>query len=195
MSVTTRRAVSRGYCVREFDRRKAQLDPGMAEDQKKYDLHFTGVAYDARYPVVWVGLTSFLGDILWTFDPKTKQFASRNFTPLREKEEVKVHRGLQVGPDGLVYFGTAGLITVPQRHEAPGGRLFRYDPRQDAYEFLGRPLAHDYIVFYGRAWDEKRQTGIYRPHELVLGPGPCLYCPETDNPERLCYFWETALRR
>jgi hypothetical protein len=270
-----------------------------------------------------------------------------------------------VGPDGLVYFGTAALVNIPQRHEAPGGRLFRYDPGSGEYEFLGRPLAHDYIqtidvdyrrgiiygatyplgsffgwdlgkrkllfsayiadwphqvivdddgqcwatyskgveakdfrlikyspksgklewtevalpgnapqqatgidsfvnggdgflyigtatgalvrldprktrvelvlrpaasqgfgalappvdgriygiagtgatsevfsydlrtrevVLYGCAWDEQRQTGIFRPHELVLGPNRCLYCPETDNPDRQCYFWETHLR-
>jgi len=59
--------------------------------------------------------------------------------------EVKIHRGLQVGPDGCLYFGTAGLPTTAQRHEAPGGRLFRYDPQTDKYDCLGRPVEHDYI--------------------------------------------------
>ena len=337
----------------------------MAEEQKKYDIHFTGVAYDPCHPLVWCGFTSFVGDLLWTFDPRTKVFESRNFTALREKEEIKIHRGLQVGPDGMLYFGTAALVQTQQRHEAPGGRLFRYDPGRDAYEFLGRPVANDYIqtidvdhqrgivygatypvghffawdiegrkllenayiahwphqvcvddegncwaaysptpggrkcyllkyspgsgrltwtdvafpgedertdtsidsfvnggngflyigttsgalmrlepakprlevvfkpaassgfgalsppvrgkiygiagkyttsevfsyelatgrvVSYGPAYDRKRNTTICRPHELVMGPGRCLYCPETDNFERQCYFWEIQLR-
>jgi len=368
---TTRRstAVSRGYCVREFDRHKAQGTQDaarMSEEQKKYDIHFTGVAYDRRFPWIWCGFTSFAGDLLWTFDPKTKKFKSRNFTPHREEQEVKIHRGLQVGPGGCLYFGTAGLPTLPQRHAAPGGRLFRYDPHADQYEFLGRPVEHDYIqtidvdhkrgiiygatypcpyffgwdiqkrrllfsayigeyphqvcvddrgncwasyvtaphlgrrplmkyspdsrkltwtdlalpgeerlqdasidsfvnggdgclyigtdtgalfrvdpdrvkaemvvkaaaskgfgalappvrgkiygiagtytttevfsydlatgdtVRYGPAYDARRKTTICRPHELVMGPDRCLYCPETDNFERQCYFWEIKLGR
>jgi len=370
ITIKRSKATSRGYCVREFDRNKAraaatQDNARMAEEQKKYDIHFTGVAYDKRYPVVWCGFTSFIGDLLWTFDPKTKQFESKGFTAVREEQEIKIHRGLQVGPDGKLYFGTAALVNTQQRHDAPGGRLFSYDPGKDEYEFLGRPLEHDYIqtidvdhkrgiiygatypvgrffawdiekqkllldahishwphqvcvddqgqcwaaysvaamspksnlmkynpdtgkltwtdvslpgederrstaidsfvngrdgflyvgtssgalmridpvrthvdtimkpapsdgfgalappvrgkiygiagkyttsevfsydlatgdmVFYGPAYDAKRKTTICRPHELVMGPNRCLYCPETDNFERQCYFWETKLR-
>ena len=50
------------------------------------------------------------------------------------------------------------------------------------------------MVLYGPAYDAERKTGIFRPHELVMGPDRCLYCPETDNPQRQCYFWETELR-
>ena len=364
MEISSSTAISHGYCVREFDRSKAR-GAEMSEEQKKYDIHFTGVAYDERYPVVWCGFTSFAGDLLWTFDPKTKKFESKGFTPLREKDEVKIHRGLQVGPDGCLYFGTAALVNLPQRYEAPGGRLFRYDPSNGKYEFLGRPVAHDYIqtidvdhqrgiiygatyplgqffgwdiekkkllfqayiedwphqvrvddegqcwatycvtprsprirllkyspqtsqlvwtetalpgdsdredagidsfvnggdgflyigtitgalvrleprktrvdfiskpapsksfgalappvkgkiygiagggattqvfsydlksgdmVLYGPACDAERKASIFRPHELVLGPNRCLYCPETDNPQRQCYFWEIELK-
>lgn len=359
MRITWSKAVSRGYCVGEYDRNRARSG-AMSEDQKKHDIHFTGVAYDSRYPVVWCGFTSFVGDLLWTFDPKTKRFESKDFTALREKEEVKIHRGLQVGPDGQLYFGTASLVNVKERHYAPGGRLFRYSPTKNEYEFLGRPIANDYIqtidvdysrgllygatypvgrffgwdldqrrlvfqayvadwphqvcvddegqcwatynaspgsnkprllkyssktsgltwtelglldegagidsfvnggdgflyigtsagalvrldprkprlefvlkpttsmgfgaltkpadgriygiagggtttqvfsydlnsndvVLYGPAYDSKRRTSIYRPHELAVGPKGCLYCPETDNPERQCYLWEIRL--
>jgi hypothetical protein len=359
MTLTRSKAVSHGYCVREFDRKRAH--EATTEEQHRYDIHFTGVAYDRRYPVVWCGFTSFLGDLLWTFKPKSKEFESKGFTSLREKEEVKIHRGLQVGPDGQLYFGTASLVNVRERHYAPGGRLFRYSPAKGEYEFLGRPIANDYIqtidvdhqrgiiygatypvghffgwdlekknllfqayiadwphqvvvddtgqcwatynphpgsnrprllkyspktgeltwtdvglldddagidsfvnggdgflyigtsagalvrldprkprvefilkpttskgfgaltrpvdgkiygiagggsatevfcydlnanevVLYGPAYDAKRKTSVFRPHELVLGPNRCLYCPETDNPARQCYFWETRLR-
>ena len=365
MTITTSTAVSRGYCVKEFDRNKAGVDAtqdaaDMREQQKKYDIHFTGVAYDRSYPVIWCGFTSFANDLLWTFDPKTKRFKSRGFTRIAEKEEVKIHRGMQVGPDGKVYFGTAALVNIRQRHYAPGGRLFCYNPNKDEYEFLGRPITNDYIqtidvdyergiiyggtypigwffawdiekkkllmqahiamyphqvcvddegqgwatysvnvgnsrfcllkyspktgkltwtdvtlpcgtiidsfvnggdgflyigagsgalvrldprktrvemvikpaanggfgalsqpvrgklygvagadaaseifsldlksgkvALYGPMYDAKRKTYIHRPHELVLGPNRCLYCPETDNFERQCYFWEAKLK-
>ncbi len=197
MTIRKSRAVSRGYCVREFDRNKARAAATqdgalMAEEQRKYDIHFTGVAYDSRYPVVWCGFTSFLGDLLWTFDPKTKKFESKGFIALREEEEVKIHRGLQVGPDGNLYFGTASLVDIRQRDAAPGGRLFRYDPRKEEYEFLGRPIAHDYIqnidvdhergIIYGAtypcghffAWDmEKRKLLMqayiaHWPHQVCV---------------------------
>jgi len=48
-------------------------------------------------------------------------------------------------------------------------------------------------VLYGRAEDTERNTTIFRPRELVLGPRNCLYCPETDNPEHQCRFRETTL--
>ena len=47
-------AESHGYCVREFDRCKARGGE-MSEEQKKYDIHFTGVAYDPKYPVKAAG--------------------------------------------------------------------------------------------------------------------------------------------
>ena len=197
MTIEKSRAVSRGYCVREFDRSKAraaatQDEVLAAEEQKRYDIHFTGVAYDRRYPVVWCGFTSFLGDLLWSFDPKTKEFESKGFIALREEEEVKIHRGLQVGPDGNLYFGTASLVDIRQRHDAPGGRLFRYDPRRDEYEFLGRPIAHDYIqnidvdhergIIYGAtypcghffAWDMEKRKPLMQayidhwPHQVCV---------------------------
>ena len=364
------KAISRGYCIEEFDRGEfasaAQEAGRMTPRQQEIDIHFTGVAYGRRYPVIWCGMTSFAGELLWAFDPKTERFESKGFRALREEQEVKIHRGLQVGPDGWVYFGTASLINIPQRHEAPGGRLFRYDPSSGRYEFLGRPVAHDYIqtidvdhrrgiiygatypvpwffgwdiqkrkllfqayideyphqvcvddsgdcwasyshgymwngdfrlvkyspaagrltwteialpgqnarqharidslvnggdgflyigtdtgalirldptkgkvtlaarpaasnqfgalsppvrgkiygiagadqttelfsydlageevVRYGPVFDAGRKTYIHRPHELVMGPGRCLYCPETDNFDRQCYFWQCRLK-
>lgn len=150
MTITKSAAASRGHCVREFDRSKAGAEGTqdfslMTEEQKKYDIHFTGVAYDRRYSVVWCGFCSFGGDLLWTFDPKTKQFESKGFTRVGEEHEIKIHRGLQAGPDGCLYFGTAALVSTQQHFEAAGGRLFRYDPSSDKYECLGRPIERDYI--------------------------------------------------
>ena len=204
ITLRRRKAVSRAYCVREYDRAKAkaaitQDQAVMAAEQKRWDIHFTGVAYDRRYPVIWCGFTSFVGDLLWTFDPETKPFESKGFEPLREPEEVKIHRGLQVGPDGKLYFGTAALVDIPRRHAAPGGRLFAYDPAKDEYEFLGRPVAHDYIqtidvdhergIVYGCtypagfffAWDiEKRRLleEVYAacwPHQVCVDDDGCCW--------------------
>lgn len=377
MTIRRSQAQSRAHCVREYKRDKlgeAAMDDFslMTEQQKELDIHFTSVAYDQRYPEIWCGFTSWAGDLLWTFDPKTKTFESKGFKRECEEYEIKIHRGLQVGPDGCLYFGTAALVSTAEHYQAPGGRLFRYDPSTEKYECLGRPIERDYIqsidvdfkrgiiygttyptswffgwdmgsgkllfkallsdhphqvcvdddgrcwahyaprpwdvgrhnlvnydaatgkinwtdvrlpgegslndaagqtdtdidsfinggdgflymgvstgallrldpgvgkiemvikpatsngfgalsppvdgkiygiagshattevfsydlssrevVLYGPAYDAERDTTICRPHEMVLGPDNCLYCPETDNFERQCYFWETKLK-
>ncbi|MBM4047658.1 MAG: hypothetical protein FJ279_21340 [Planctomycetes bacterium] len=159
MKITRSTSVSHAYCVREFDRAKAraaatQDSAAMAEEQKRYDIHFTGAAYDTRYPVVWCGFTSFVGDFI------IKPTITRGF-------------GALTRPDTGRIYGIAG-----------GG---------DATEVLAYDLKSGEVVLHGPAHDAKRNTRIFRPHELVLGPNRRLYCPETDNPHRQCYFWEIAL--
>lgn len=99
--------------------------------------------------------------------------------PRRTKAELVLKPAASVGfgalaaADGVLY-GIAGSGETSE--------VFSYD------------LKTRETVLYGVAYDDDRKTGIYRPHELVLGPNRSLYCPETDNPHRQCYFWETRLR-
>jgi hypothetical protein len=94
--------------------------------------------------LVYVGLTSYDNDILYTFDPRTSQFRSLGFQAVAERFDVKVHRSLAIDRDGAVYGATACLHWVDQCMESPGGKLFCYQPGGEI-EILGIPVPHQYI--------------------------------------------------
>lgn len=91
------------------------------------------------------GLTSFDTDIMYEFDPEEKQFHCLDYPSVSEPFEIKIHRSLALSRDGSVYGATACLHREDQRHEGPGGRIFRYDFQKQSYDFLGIPAPHDYI--------------------------------------------------
>ena len=126
-----------------------------------------------------VGMTSFQTDLMYEFDPATSEFHCLDFMAVSEPFEIKIHRSLALDSEGRVYGATACLHREDQRHEGPGGRIFRYDFDAGTYEFLGIPVPHDYIqtitldeergVIYGLtypvfnffAYDYNRRETIY----------------------------------
>jgi hypothetical protein len=98
----------------------------------------------------------------------------------------KVRIELALKPAASVGFGALAPVVNGKLYGIAGAgvssQVFSYD------------LASREAVLYGVAYDDKRKTGIFRPHELVMGPNRCLYCPETDNPQRQCYFWEVHIK-
>jgi hypothetical protein len=52
---------------------------------------------------------------------------------------------LVLDDDGRIYGAIATLSDVDVWPFAPGGRLFRFDPKARQYEFLSLPIPHDYI--------------------------------------------------
>lgn len=134
------------------------------DDIRRNGIGFTALLYNTNDGLVYCGLTSYETDILYTFNPKTKEFRSLGFpdTDGVELYDVKVHRSLCLDDDGMIYGATAGLHGVPQYHKAPGGKVFRYDPGKDKIEILAIPMPHEYIQTI--VLDSKRK--------IIYGIGP-----------------------
>ena len=123
------------------------------------------VHYNPDDGLVYCGLTTGTNDLLWTYDPRTQQYASLGYGQVAEKYEVKIHRSL-VQDEGFIYGATACLHTDLERLEAPGGKLFRYDPRTRQYEVLAVPVPHEYIQTI--AIDHKRKVIYGHTYPLRL---------------------------
>jgi hypothetical protein len=108
-------------------------------------LAFTCLLYHPQMKLVYCGLTARDSDILYAFDPVTKEFQSLGYARYAEKYEVKIHRSLELDDDGTLYAATACLHELKERLHAPGGKLFHYDPRTGRCEILGIPVKYDYI--------------------------------------------------
>lgn len=105
--------------------------------------------------LIYCGLTTYTNDLLWTYNPATQEYKSCGYKRIAEPYEVKIHRSL-VQLDGCIYGATACLHGDQERLEAPGGKLFRYDPRTDEIEVLAVPVKHEYIQSIGI--DPKRRV-------------------------------------
>ncbi len=105
----------------------------------------TCVLYNPNDGLVYVGMTSLAGDVFYTFDPRTDTWASLNYPGKRDRYGSKIHQCLELDAQGRLYGGIATLGDVDIWPKAPGGELFRYDPKTREYEFLCIPIAHDYL--------------------------------------------------
>ena len=94
---------------------------------------------------LYCGVTHFNGDVFYRFDVNTHQFESLGYQKISELYECKIHRSLELAADGVIYGATACLHQENRRLEAPGGALFRYDPKTRQLTKLAIPVAHDYI--------------------------------------------------
>ena len=140
----------RAHVLRDFAQADAVADPSLA-----YGISFTSLLYNPNDGLIYCGLTSADGDIFYTFDHKTKAFASLGFQRVADRFDVKIHRSLELDDDGTIYGATAGLHPVPERLDAEGGKLFRYHPAEGKIEVLARPVPRDYIQCI--ALDRKRK--------------------------------------
>jgi len=91
------------------------------------------------------GHTNFANDLLHAFDPKTGRFESLGYASFAEKYEIKVHRGLALGGDGSVYAATSCLHGIDERLAAPGGKVFKWDPKTGKFTLLCVPCPPDYL--------------------------------------------------
>jgi sugar lactone lactonase YvrE len=179
------------------------------EDIKENYIGFTTVMYNTNDKLLYCGISSFENDILYTFNPRTKEFRSLRYHEANgaEKYDVKVHRSLCLDDDGIIYGATAGLHGVPEYNQAPGGKIFRYDPLKDKLEILAIPLPHLYIqtitldskrkIIYGCTYptahlfrydiktNETRDLGLmgFPPHRPVVdAEGNLWACFHNDYP-------------
>lgn len=125
---------------------------------------FCTVLFNPDDGLVYCGTTAYDGEVMWTFDPQTKEFESLHWpeTPGAEKYDVKVHRSLALD-DGMIYGATAGLHPIESRLKTEGGKVFRFDPNTKKFEVLGIPIKRGYIQ--SMAMDGKRKIvyGFTKP--------------------------------
>lgn len=125
-------------------------------------VSFTAVDWNAAENCLYVGMTAFDGDLLWRFWPDSGKFESLGFKDVaRDPRYLKIHRGLTPDGSGGYYFGTAGLIDLDERNQAPGGAVYHY--RDGAFEFLGLPLPYDYIQNIEVDMERGRVYGVTYP--------------------------------
>jgi len=118
---------------------------------------------------VYCGLNSLDGDLRYAFDPATGQFEGKNTKSWTDKFDSKIHRTLLRNPhDGCFYFGTSLLHDADQQHEAPGGKLVKFDPRTGVYDVLGIPFPHQYLQSIAADWDRGILYAFCYPAEFIL---------------------------
>lgn len=133
-------------------------------------ISFDCALYNPGDDRVYLGITSFAGDIFRAFDRASGQFVDLGYSRVADPYDAKFHRALEFGPDGCIYAAIALLHDVDRQYEAPGGAIVRYDPASGDISKLGIPLPHVYIQ--AMALDNAR------------GKAYCLCFP----PERLAVF-------
>lgn len=103
------------------------------------------LTWDDKRKQLYVGLTAINTDILHQFDPATGQFQSLGFQRVSDKFDVKLHRSIELAPDGTLFLATALLHDMDEQREAKGGKLLHYDPDMDKYTLLAVPVDRNYI--------------------------------------------------
>lgn len=175
-----------------------QVDP----DYYHNLISFTTLEYNPADGLVYCGITCADNDILFTFDPASKQFESLHYDRVGEKYDVKIHRSLVLDDDGLFYGATAGLIEPFQYLDAPGGKVFSLDIKTKEIKILGIPCPHEYIqciamdkkrkIVYGYTWPSHKffrfdvKTGKSTNFECI-GAGP--HIPAVDDDGNLWGSW------
>ena len=132
-------------------------------------ISFDALCWDERAGVLYCGLNSLDGDLLYRFDPSDGSFAGLNTQRWADRFDSKIHRTLLQNPhDGCLYFGTSLLHDADQQREAPGGKLVKYDPTRDRYEVLGIPEPHLYLQSIAADWGRGILYGFTYPAEFVV---------------------------
>lgn len=138
-------------------------------------ISFDCLLYLPQNKLVYVGLTALNGDIFYTFDPHTGEFISLDYPAGGDRYAHKIHKSLQLAPDGFIYGAVATLGDVDIWPFARGGEIFRFNPQVRQFEPVCIPIAHDYIqgiildkarhILYGDTFPGRK---LFR-YDLVTG--------------------------
>ena len=133
-------------------------------------VSFVSLLYHPVTRQVYCGLTNWKNDLLYAFDPKSKQFEDLKFRGIADRFDVKIHRSLEIDEDGTIVGAVAGLHMYADHPEAAGGKLFSFDPVSKQYDVLGIPVPYDYIqsialdrkrrIIYGNGYPLNTQFGF-----------------------------------
>jgi len=124
---------------------------------------FTSAVYHPRLNKLFCGTTNKHNDLLQSFDLETGEFESMGYADFAEPFEIKIHRSSCVGQDGNIYAATSALHDINKRPQAPGGRVFRFNPNTREYTLLTIPCKHDYIQTISLNWKRQIICGMSYP--------------------------------
>jgi hypothetical protein len=127
--------------------------PGWREDWISFDC----LCRSPDTGEIYCGLTALDHDLLWAWNPATRQFRNCGFARINSGYDAKFHRSLVWSArDRCLYGATALLHDVDRYWDAPGGALVRYRPSTGELEKLAVPLPHVYIQML--ALDDARRV-------------------------------------
>ncbi len=115
-------------------------------DWRENWISFDCCVYHKESKGLFLGVTSFDGDIFYKFDTDTKQFINMEYKKIGDRFDAKFHRSLVYNPnDGMLYGAVALLHCVDRYFEAPGGAIIKASPDGKVLEKLSIPMPHVYI--------------------------------------------------
>ena len=132
-------------------------------------ISFDAITWSTEEACLYCGLNAMDGDLLYRFWPDEKRFESLKAQEWADKFDSKIHRNLLKDPaDGSFYFGTSLLHDIDQQHEAPGGKLMRYNPKEGRYSLLAIPFPHLYIQSIAADFHRGKIYCFTYPAEFVV---------------------------
>jgi hypothetical protein len=130
---------------------------------------FVSSAYHHRRQMLYLGTTSFAGDILVAFDPKKEKFQSlkAHKSGILSPLDVKIHKGLTLDEkNDKLYFATAALSGISGMIETAGGIVVSYDIAKNKFESLGHPVKGDF--YQSACFDLKRKLAYLFTARLAM---------------------------
>lgn len=132
-------------------------------------ISFDAVTFNPRDGMIYCGLNSLDGDLLYRFDPAKETFEGLGTRQWTDRYDVKIHRTLLANPDdGCLYFGTSLLHDLDDQKQARGGKLVRYDPSTGRYELLATPAPRLYLQSIAADWSRAVIYSFTYPAESVI---------------------------
>ena len=132
-------------------------------------ISFDAVTWNTDEQCLYCGLNSLDGDIFYRFRPGENRFESLNARQWANEFDSKIHRTILRNPeDGKLYFATSMLHDIDRQHEAPGGKLMRYDPRTGTFELLAIPFPQLYIQSIAADFERGKIYCFTYPAEFVV---------------------------
>jgi len=131
-------------------------------------ISFDAVTYNPDDRMIYCGMNSFDGDLLYRFDPAAARFECLQTRQWADKYDVKIHRTILHNPlDRCLYFATSMLHDMDLQQAARGGKLVRFNPSTGAYDQIAVPADRLYIQSIAADWPRGQIYSFTYPAEAV----------------------------